>query len=315
MPRPFSHGAPFVRGVNLPWLSYGNDFGRSAWHPSGGLARPDARALLDDVFATLASAGACVVRWFLLCDGRAGLCEDPGGAPEGLDDRAFEDFKLAVSAAEAHGLSLIPVLLDFHWCHPPRESDGVRCGGRAHQLSDSGHRRALLEHVLRPLLARFGGREGIVGWDLINEPEWVTFSWRSWDPVHAVLPDAMVDYMGEAAALVHDCTDHLATVGLASAAALPHVRNLGLDLYQVHWYDRIEPASPLATPVSTWAVERPVVLGEFPTRGSARSPLDIERAARDAGYAGALAWSLRAADDSSDADAVWRWLATRPGST
>ncbi len=249
-----------------------------------------------------------LVRWFLLCDGRSGLCEADDGTLEGLDDRAFEDLKAAVGAAEAHGLALMPVVLDFHWCHPRREHDGVRCGGRSGHLVDAGRRSHLLQHVLRPLLSRFGGRPGIAAWDLINEPEWVTFSWRSWDPRHRVLPDHMGDFIGEAAALVHECTDHPVTVGLASAASLPLVRGLGLDFHQIHWYDKLDRECPLDAPVTRFAADAPVVLGEFPSRGSQWSPRAIEAMARAAGYRGIVAWSLRATDEASSAEAIWRWL-------
>jgi hypothetical protein len=177
---------------------------------------------------------------------------------------------------------------------------------------DSGRRAYLMERVLRPLLSRFGGREAIAAWDLINEPEWVTFSWRTWDFRRAVLPDAMGDYIGEAASLVHQCTDHPVTVGLACAASLPLVRGLGVDVYQAHWYDRLDSESPLATPVSFWNVPGPVLLGEFPTKGSQRRPAEIEAVARSAGYRGALAWSLRADDDASDANAAWQWASHGP---
>lgn len=305
----WSEPGAFVIGVNLPWVTYGHDFGANAWEPAGGIARPERRARLDEVFRSLAAANVSVVRWFLLCDGRAGVCEDDDGRPAGLDACAFEDFQVAVTTAERHGLALMPVLLDFHWCHEPREVDGVRCGGRRAMLTDAGQRTHLLQHVFRPLLSRFGERAGIAAWDLINEPEWVTFSWGTWDPRHAVLPDAMTAYVAEVAALVHECTSHPATVGLATAAALPHVRGLGLDVYQAHWYDRLEAQVPLATPVDEWGVDGPVILGEFPTRDSARDPATIAATARGAGYRGAMAWSLLAADEASDAAAVWRWLA------
>jgi hypothetical protein len=213
-----------------------------------------------------------------------------------------------VAAAEAHGVALLPVLLDFHWCRPARIVGGVRCAGRAAQLTDAASRAGLLRDVLGPLLLRFGQRPGIAAWDVINEPEWVTFSWRSWHAGRAVLPDVMTDYIAEAAALVHRSTVHPVTAGLASAVSLPRVRGLGLDFYQVHWYDPLDEIVPLETPVSTWAVDRPVLLGEFPTRGSRRSPREIEATALAAGYAGALAWSLRANDDASDAAVVWQWL-------
>jgi hypothetical protein len=308
MRRLFAPGEPFVRGVNLPWLSYGNDFGCNAWHPEGGLARAAGGTTASDLFLRLARAGAGLVRWFVLCDGRAGLCEGADGRLTGLDASVARDFDVAVHAAEDHGLALVPVLLDFHWCHPRRQANGVRLGGRARQISRREGRTTLLEQVLRPLLDRFGGRPGIAAWDLINEPEWVTLTWETLNPARAVRPQAMCDFIAGAAALVHACTDHPATVGLASAASLRWVRDLGLDLYQVHWYDQLDARAPLARPVSEWGADRPVLLGEFPTRGSRSSPGAIEARARASGYAGALAWSLRAEDEATDAAAVWRWL-------
>jgi hypothetical protein len=309
--RPFVPGVAFVGGANLPWLSYGNDFGRNAWHPAGGVSRPEIRAELDLVFARLAATGAHVVRWFLLCDGRAGLCVPDDGSPETLDASVVDDLESAVTAAERQGLAILPVLLDFHWCRPSRDVSGVACGGRSAHLADPVRRALLLRHVVRPLLVRFGTRTGIAGWDLINEPEWVTFSWRTWNPVQALRPGAMADFIGEAAALVHECTDHPVTVGLACPSSIPFVKGLGLDFYQVHWYDRFEPECPLSSPPRGWGADAPTVLGEFPTRGSRWSPREIERIARTAGYAGALAWSLRALDEASDAGTAWGWLEER----
>ena len=89
-------------------------------------------------------------------------------------------------------------------------------------------------------------------------------------------------------------------MGLASARGLPLVRGLGLDLYQVHWYDAHDQDSPLDRPVESLELDRPVLLGEFPTRGSARSVTSILSTARSMGYAGAMAWSALAADAASD---------------
>jgi len=45
--------------------------------------------------------------------------------------------------------------------------------------------------------------------------------------------------------------------------------------------------------------QRPVLLGEYPTAGSARSPESILARARESGYAGAFAWSVLAADGAT----------------
>ena len=71
--------APFLVGVNLPWIRYGGDFGANAWHPDGGVHVPARRAELEVACARMADAGMDLVRWFVLADGRAGLVEDADG--------------------------------------------------------------------------------------------------------------------------------------------------------------------------------------------------------------------------------------------
>ncbi len=78
--------APFFVGANLPWLRYGGDFGANRWAMSGGLSqREDAAATIDRLHL-LKSSGVTVLRWFMLCDGRAGIQVEPDGSPAGLDD-------------------------------------------------------------------------------------------------------------------------------------------------------------------------------------------------------------------------------------
>jgi hypothetical protein len=51
-------------------------------------------------------------------------------------------------------------------------------------------------------------------------------------------------------------------------------------------------------------LDRPLLLGEFPSAGSARSVDEVLRTARQSGYCGALAWSATAHDGFSDLDAI-----------
>lgn len=112
-------------------------------------------------------------------------------------------------------------------------------------------------------------------------------------------------FIGDIVDAVHRLTSHAATVGCASARTLPLVEGLGLDVYQAHWYDQFERGAPLDRAVADLGLDRPLILGEFPTRNSGRSPAEILDAARRSGYAGALAWSALAGDEASD----WTTLA------
>ena len=98
------------------------------------------------------------------------------------------------------------------------------------------------------------------------------------------------------AQLAHRHGNRPVTVGLGTVRGLPLVRGLGLDVFQIHWYDRHDAVSPLDRPVEQLRLDRPLLLGEFPTRNSRRSRADIVETARRNGYCGALAWSIQAGD-------------------
>jgi hypothetical protein len=300
----------FVLGANLPWVRYGGDFGSNAWFPAGGLASHDDAEPLLAAFERLESLGVTVVRWFLLCDMRAGVEFDAQGVPIALDGAVERDLEFALALLERRGLRMMPVLFDFHLCRPRRIVNGVQLGGRGRLLRVAELRARLLEAVVEPLLLRYGSEPHISAWDLFNEPEWATFAVGSWNPVTSVSRAAMRTYLQEATSLVHALTSQPVTVGSASIATLDLVRGLGLDFYQAHWYDRLEHRAPITRACDRLGCDAPVVLGEFPTRGSQRTPAELVALARKAGYAGAYFWSVLADDPHSQFDAFETSLAT-----
>lgn len=284
----------FVVGANLPWIGYGTDVGASAWFPTGGLsAQPAALDLLDRTFAALAGDGVPVVRTFLLCDARSGVQFDDDGVPTGLDQAVFPDIDALLAAARRHQIQLMPVLLDFHLCRSPRIVDDVQLGGRSRLLADPDARLALVDRVLRPIIERYSHDEAIVAWDVMNEPEWCLAGGRR----RGVAFDALQDFLGQAIRCVRASARQPVTIGCAGTTRLDLVRPLGLDFYQVHWYEKFGWAA-LERPVADLGLgDRPVILGEFP--GRAPFVLDVLDAAKRAGYAGALVWSVLAEDDQS----------------
>lgn len=279
----------FVRGVNLPWLRYGCDFGANAWFPAGGLAsgrdRDRLRARLDECVAQRLD----VIRWFMLCDGRSGLRELSDGTPSGLDPFLLDDVDRALEEVARAGLRLMPVLLDFHWGLPARYERGVQMSGRLHVLREPHGREALLQHVLRPLLTRFGSHPSIAAWDLFNEPEWITLGAGTWDPLNALDAADLSAFLRDTVQLAREVEARPVTVGSASPAWIGLVRDVGLDFYAPHWYDGSGPAWPLDRPVADLGLDRPVVLAEFAAPGD-DDLARVTSVARAAGYAGALAW-------------------------
>ena len=276
-------------GANLPWVHYGIDFGANAWRPDGGVAQPEERAQLERAFARLADSGARYVRWFLFCDGRAGIRFSPGGRPLGLDEFVFRDVDAALDIASRHGIRIMFVLLDFLWCDPASATRGVQMGGRSYVLADGRTREALLASSLSPLLERYADEPQILAWDIINEPEWIK----------TIDAGELRTFLVECTGLIHSSTCHPVTVGSAGMRWRDRYTGMGLDFYQVHWYDGLKHQPSLDTSLDALGFDRPVLLGEFPTRGSKRSPDDIVETARAAGYSGAFYWSVLANDECS----------------
>jgi len=293
------------RGVNLPWLRYGGDFGANAWSPAGGVSASDGTDL-DRALEAAATAGAELIRWFVLADGRAGITFDAGGTPDSLQTVVLDDMATALDRLGAHGLRMVPVLFDFTWADAGRIVNGVSLGGRSAVLRDAVARHALWR-VVDTLVAPFARHPGIALWDLWNEPEWMTAMWRP--PSRRLSPRRLRQCLSELALHVRWHATQPLTVGLASARGLPLCRDLSLDVLQVHWYDHLEHRTPLSPRARVSWSDAPLVLGEFPTRGSAHSPDDIAAIARDAGYAAAWPWSLQADDRSTDRAATLQHLA------
>lgn len=292
---------PFLKGANLPWFCYGSDFGANAWNPGGGVGKPENREDLHRIFLELNKRGIHTVRWFLLCDGRAGINFTTAGTPIGPDRHLFTDIDAALEIAAACNLKIIFVLLDFLWFGKAALVNGVQVRGRGGVISGAYKQRALRRKILKPLLKRYGRSPVILAWDIVNEPEWATQGCGGASGT-ALAFLAMRRFIKKTARLVHSHTRQLVTVGLGNAAGLPLVRETGLDFYQVHWYDRWDAVSPLDRPVPEWNLDLPLLLGEFPTKNSARRPEAIVEASKKSGYCGALAWSVLGTDHCSDID-------------
>lgn len=292
-------------GVNLPWVRYGGDFGANAWQPQGGLSvsrPPD----LDQTLDAARLAGASLIRWFVLCDGRAGL--DWTASTPVLQPVVLRDLDTALATLARHDLRMVPVLFDFTWTHRRRLQGGVQLGGRAAVLRDPVARHHLWRAV-DDLLTAFGRDRRVACWDLWNEPEWMAALRQP--PGCRLTPRLVRRCLAELALHARWHAQQPITVGLASVLGLPLCRDLGLDLLQVHWYDHLEGRAPLARRPSLRPPVTPIVLGEFPTRGSHRSLAEIHRDARHAGYAAAWPWSLRAHDAASDPTAALAAIAPR----
>jgi len=294
----------FHLGVNMPWRSYGNDFGDNAWGV-GGVA--DHVEEVDEALAEVADAGIAVVRWFVLTDGRAAVEFDADGLPTGVQDAALDDLSALLDLIEDHDLLLVPVLLDFGWCAPATEEGGVQMGGRCDVLATDAGREALVDLVLRPIFVELSDRPGLLAWDLVNEPLWaVTELGGGWLGDGVPLAD-MHAFTRLATAAAREETEQMITIGAASIASCELLwGHEELDLLQVHSYD----GAALSTAAVVVDPDVPVVVGELGTSAEYGDLGANLSTIEGNGYAGAWPWSLLASDDASDLDldemAAWR---------
>lgn len=285
-PRP-DPGVPFWLGVNLPWVEYAVDVHTTAWGDYTLSADPER---LDAALDPLAEAGVRSLRWWLFGDGRAApTFED--GLPLPVDEEVATNFGILLDAADARGLTVMPVVLDFGWCAAAQDVNGVTLGGHARVFDDAAGRAALTDAVL-PLAEQFADHPALAGWDLFNEPEW-GFDGELYgldDHCDADGVRAWVDDAGEAIEALGTPT----TVGSASYAWMTeHWVDARPSVLQFH--DYWEPIGDLDA-----ALGKPVIVGEFPTADA-----DLGEAldgAWDGGFAGAAPWSALAEDDASDLD-------------
>jgi hypothetical protein len=327
----------FLHGCNYPWSTdgrtvfYGLDFGANVWGSHLGVSTR--RAAIEQDFRAMARLGFVVARWFVFCDGRAGIVYDDRGVPIGPDPHLFADLDAALEIARDVGIALTLVLFDHRLLFQGvRETIAdpatgalleVRLPeGRARLLLAQDGRDALLDRLLRPLVIRYGPRGAradlaaqVLAYEFMNEPDWVVEEWERDLSSHvrrAVPFAALADAVSGLSALVHEHSTALATM---SAARLHNLwawddDALGLDVLQIHSYPDVRhpdrDVDVFGMQAGSLGVRRPVILGEFPGNGPEQHPPyasppvttleDYLEFAVTGGYAGAWPWSFSGTD-------------------
>jgi hypothetical protein len=272
----------FALGYAFPWHYYNADFGDDS-----ALHIHHSYATLARQFADLQAHGTHVSRWYVFNDAAAYPLFDAQGRVSGLPASFFQNFDDALALASAHGIYLVPVLLDTQL------TSAATGAPRRTILTDPAVRQSYLDQALKPLLQRYGTHPQILAWSIINEPDW-TAGFTD-DPAYVrIAPAVLQDFIRQNAAYIHRYASQYATIDAGGLPWLSSWAGLGLDLYLVHWYPWIDhnyPGySPFSRPAASFGVEQPIVIGEFPTKASpytVQQSLDTFYAQ---GYAGALAW-------------------------
>jgi endoglucanase len=297
----------FLLGANYPYFSYANDFGANAWG-TYGVHTPATYAAIDADFARMRAVGMNSVRWFMFSDGRSGILYDDHGMPTGIDEYVLLDLDAALEIAERHQILVTFVLLDFMFMWDAREERGVQLGGRADLINTAEGQKALIDNVFVPVFKHAGDHPYLLSWEIMNEPEWAISD--EGDPGDEVSePSTLSNFRAftrDVTAAIHEHTGSYATVGAATAKWLRNWTGLGLDYYQVHFYDwmiGIHEHNSFGIAADGFGLSLPIVMGEFPADNSSVADLwTYLDTWHESGFAGAWLWSFRGGDDNGIPD-------------
>lgn len=319
---PVSGGNYYLFGVNYPWSSYGNDFGKNGFGDYG-VHTDTGNGTYNKAFADMKAKGVHVVRWWVFSDGRAGITFDSSGSPTGIDSSVLPNLDAAVAIAKKNNIYLNLVFLDFSFLRNPSNLGGsptVVSGGHANVITDATKTTALINNVVNPIMNHFPNEPYILSWEIMNEPEWIISNLPQASTQSGYQTATMAQFWNFASQFsnsVHSRTQSYVTVGSAtlkwnkvwtnSFADKKGLPRLNLDYYQTHYYSWMDPwqindpdlgvtwMAPTKQAVSSLGLDKPIVVGESDDNAESCGG-NCANLIFNNGYAGYWPWSYWGGD-------------------
>ncbi|MDP8258132.1 MAG: cellulase family glycosylhydrolase, partial [Candidatus Aadella gelida] len=154
----------FTKGMNLPWMSYGNDVGsQNSWY---GFSTGNNKQVLID---SLNGYGSDVVRVFLFTDIRDVV--DFSGPTLAFYDEAklYADMDALIESAAVTDTKIIPTLFDYWIAYGSGSGDT----GHPEVIKDSEKQSELMA-LIGTFVDHYKGCDEILMWDAMNEPYYGT---------------------------------------------------------------------------------------------------------------------------------------------
>jgi hypothetical protein len=303
----------FALGINYAWHDFGGDFGGiPPWNIRGVSQDP---APIDADLAAMRAAGVSVIRWWVFPDFRGnGVTFDGAGDPTGISTTAVADVAKALELAAKNDVYIVLTIFSFDNFRPDRNESGLFVRGMSPMVSNATRRAKLTENVVRPLAraaAQSANGARLLGWDVINEPEWAVRAVGNAPGGQDFTPNSELTLVSlaemkalineSAAVLKQETPSSLTSVGWAAAKwawAFDDVTSIDFD--QPHIYGWVNQYWPYTrTPAELGYGTRPTVMGEFylgampfSDGGDNTAFATIVGSWWDDGYAGAWAWQF-----------------------
>jgi len=308
----------FINGVNVPWNSFGWDFGVHERWGSGYDG-----AWFETTLAELEASGVNCARVWIHCDGRANPNFDEAGNVTGLDEGTLDEIEDMVIRANNHNLMLIITLWSFDMLEDHRSIGGRHAGLHQDLIVDPVKTQSYLDHALIPMVRRLSSHCNILAWEIINEPEWAMEVNHGGTTSQTVSVEAMQRFVGQCISAIRNHSDHYITLGTAAPISNGdgqyvnywhetafqkfnfNCSEVYLDFYCIHYYDWMgTDYSPFTKDANYWELGKPILIAETASNNLTNATsLDPQRQIElsfEKDYAGILFWSYNANDSFSD---------------
>ncbi|WP_051907913.1 CBM35 domain-containing protein [Flavimarina sp. Hel_I_48] len=298
----------FSDGINLAWNNFARD-----------IVDLDPQ-YFEGIMDSIEAAGGNTMRWWLHTNGSNSPQFDAAGNVTGLDPNTIPNMRTVLDLAYNRGIAISMCLWSFDMLQPQGQDQQVMKA----LLEDPAITQTYIENALIPILEEIGDHPAVLSWEIFNEPEGMTeefgytpvrtairnvqqFINLTVGAIHRTVPTAQVSSGAanfETMTDIEGHTNYYRDDRLIAVGGDP----LGtLDFYQVHYYPSnfdID-LSPFHRPADWWGLDKPIVIGEFPSRAidevdaPSYTILEAYQLAYEYGYAGSNAWDFRGFDGGS----------------
>jgi hypothetical protein len=308
----------FASGVNVAWFTYAGDV------PSPDMTK------FNQLYSDTSAVGGRIVRWWFHTNGAKTPTYDSSGLTAKISDANIADVKKILDGAASAGQAVVVSLWSFNMMKSDQVSATILQNNKD-LLQKDANRQAYVDNVITPLVTALKGHPGLYAWEAFNEPEGMindgpnTSPWTgsnyvsikdiqkcvNWFAagIHAADPSALVTNGAWTFLANTDVDGHKNYYSDSQLQTIGGKANGTLDFYQVHYYDNwgsvggANSVSPFVYPASHWALDKPILIGEFwdvDSPGPSNTTIkgaDLYTTLYTNGYQGAWAWQYANADN------------------